>query len=165
MPQRKIAIMSALFSCLAVRTLLLAERCSGRRDVAGNASVLHSIYSRFGDDVVSCAGVGMTHVGARGDGASLEGLGGAPPAGFNVFATTEACSKAYGREELARLQGAAWAAYKARMLPSFKAVRAYGGEETLGVWDATVRGEAEPGATYVCSLWPEAEPRVGGARL
>ena len=41
------------------------------------------------------------------------------------------------------------------------------GEETLGVWDATVRGEAEPGATYVCSLWPEAEaePRVGGARL
>eukprot|EP01045_Picozoa_sp_COSAG04_P024462 COSAG04_NODE_3055_length_3228_cov_7.739617_4_plen_54_part_00 len=53
------------------------------------------------------------------------------------------------------------------MLPSFKAVRAYGGEETLGVWDATVRGEAEPGATYVCSLWPEAEaePRVGGARL
>jgi hypothetical protein len=127
----------------------------GVQDVAGSAKVRQDIYRHFGDSVVYCGKVGLAHVGSVGEQGSLQGLGGAQPESFLVFTAIEDVSKVYGKAEAAAMLAEATTAFNARMLPEFKAVRAYGADATKRVYDEMVEGLADPMVTYVCSMWPE----------
>jgi hypothetical protein len=125
------------------------------QDVAGSAKIRQDLYKHFGDNVVYCGRVGLAHVGSVGEQESLEGFGGAQPEPFLVFTAIEEVIKVIGKAETALMLADATKAFNARMMPEFKAVRAYGAEATKRVYDDMVQGNADPMVTYVCSMWPE----------
>jgi len=136
-------------------------------DVAGNAGLKESLYKKFGDDLVYWGGVGITNVQTLGQKVSLEGLGGSPPTQFLVFSAIEEVSKAYGAKEVAEMLSASSAAYKKQTFSSFKAVRKFGPEDTLQLYNDMVHSKTDPSCSYICSLWPEDlhEPSIVGSKL
>eukprot|EP00746_Dinoflagellata_sp_MGD_P022749 gnl/MRDRNA2_/MRDRNA2_153259_c0_seq1.p1 gnl/MRDRNA2_/MRDRNA2_153259_c0~~gnl/MRDRNA2_/MRDRNA2_153259_c0_seq1.p1 ORF type:complete len:341 (-),score=55.90 gnl/MRDRNA2_/MRDRNA2_153259_c0_seq1:64-1056(-) len=124
-------------------------------DVAGNAEAKKAIYEHFGEDVVYFGGVGLSHVEHAGRQVSLQGLGGAEPATFLVFAALQQIEKVYGKKDTTRMLMEATAAYRGQSLPSFQAIRKYGPEETAAVFEEMVKDKTKPECTYICSLWPK----------
>ena len=142
----------------------------GIYDMAGNTAANKRLRERFGAAVVDFGRVGQTDVASSGSGLARElpitAKGGAKPRSFLVFTALGEAAQKYGATEMQQMLAGAQEAYCRAMLPGFVCERAYGAEATLRVWERTVKNEAKPGVTYVCSLWDDAtraEPQFGGA--
>lgn len=137
------------------------------QDVAGSAQVRGALYGHFGDDILYCGRVGMSHIGVAGQTDNLKGLGGAAPSSFLVFTAIEEVGKVYGKKECAAMLAQATKAYNEKMLPEFQPERHFGVEAARAVFDAMVAGKADPKITYVCSMWPEHlhDPKAASSKL
>jgi Protein of unknown function (DUF2855) len=111
-------------------------------DFAGNAAVLRTIHTHFGDALRFSSTVGMTHVGARaGEGAPLPG-----PTPTLFFAPTEALEtiKAMGPAGFAQAVGAAWTSF-IHAAEGFVTVEHRSGLDAAdAVFKATLAGQQSP---------------------
>ena len=127
--------------------------------------MLERIYAHFGDGIVFCGAVGLSHAGEAGQKPNLAGLGGARQSPFLVFTANKAAQDYYGKAKSNKLLRESSAAFDAQLKPLFKAQRCFGPEATKDVFDRTAKGELDSTVTYVCSMWPEHlhEPDSGTA--
>eukprot|EP00756_Hemistasia_phaeocysticola_P060164 Hpha_TRINITY_DN3791_c0_g1::TRINITY_DN3791_c0_g1_i1::g.23876::m.23876 len=134
-------------------------------DVAGSWRVREALYRHFGDKMILCGKVGLSHVGSATGTADLKGLGGAAPQQFLVFDAIKRAASVYGRAQCAKMLQQATQAYNEAMLPGFRAERHYGADATKAVYDRYVKGTADPKLTYVCSMWPQNLHDPGRSKL
>ncbi len=119
-------------------------------DFAGNAAVLRTIHTHFGDALRFSSTVGMTHVGARaGEGAPLPG-----PTPTLFFAPTEALEtiKAMGPAGFAQAVGAAWISF-IHAAEGFVTVEHRSGLDAAdAVFKATLAGQQSPKVGIVITV-------------
>merc|ERR1712151_1238088 len=97
----------------------------------------------------------MSHAQSAGQKISLKGLGGASPSQFLVFMAINELEKTYGKAKMLDMLSDAKAAYKKRMFPHFQAVRIFGPEGTIRLYEDMLHGRQKSESTYICSLWPQ----------
>ncbi len=120
-------------------------------DIAGNADVRHAVHAAYGDGLAHSMIVGGTHWDHEAA-APLEALGGPEPEFF--FAPTQIAKRTsdWGRAELERRTGAAWAAYSAWTDRWLDVQHAVGPEAVTDAWRALVAATPDPRAGAVGSL-------------
>ena len=128
----------------------LNSRSAVSVDFAGNAAVLRTIHTHFGEDLRFSSTVGMTHVGARaGEGAPLPG-----PSPTLFFAPTEALEtiKNMGPAGFAQAVGAAWTSF-IHAAQGFVTVEHRAGLEAAdAVFKATLAGQQSPNVGIVIKV-------------
>lgn len=117
-------------------------------DIAGNADVRHAVHSALESRLAYSMAVGGTHWDHAAD-ASAGALPGPSPEFF--FAPTQIAKRTtdWGREELDRRMGEAWAAYSTWTDGWLAVERADGAEAVVAAWDSLVAGRTDPRAGIV----------------